>query len=402
MNANPSGLISNVLLPPTKAQEQPAFNIEFNFNEDYYLDINVHRVSSSARLAVVADGHEVFSHHFIAGDKDSGDWTQVDWLEQSHIYESISNKNYRAVIPAGTGYVTVKITDGDWLSVNFMKLAAVGGGHDFDIVPNIHITSYPVLDSLMDWDRAGLGQMPELAAELERDTAPEWEQNAGCEAALETDTEPELMPETESQAGTEMDFVLGLEAEPEVHAGTEPEPAFDLEAKPEPATWEARGAELVSDVLQSLESDLIPDPAAEQGVEAEQEADMLPEAEHSTEPDTMPEAEHYTEPDTVPEPKQDFDTIPELASAPEPEPFVPETEPDIIPEAEHDAVPEPEHKPDAIPELMPAPSPGPRVEVVTRPRRLSKPSHKRNTLIIGAAASAITAAAIALVFKRRR
>jgi len=138
MQTNSFNGTSNVLLPPGKAPEQPVFDIEFSFAEEYHLDVNVHQVSDNARLAITADGVEVFSHYFIASDNSSGDWVQIDWNESRNVYESISNRDYWAIIPAGTNRVVVEITDGDWLSVNSLRFTAVGSGYSFDIAPDVY------------------------------------------------------------------------------------------------------------------------------------------------------------------------------------------------------------------------------------------------------------------------
>ena len=144
LELNQASESSNILLPPSKAPEQSVFEIEFYFTEDYRLDINVHKVSNNARLAVTADGVEVYSHYFIASDRSTGDWAQIDWNEQLNIYQSVSNRDYRAVIPAGTSRVVVGITDGDWLSVNNLRFSAVNGEHVFHVLPNVYLKSRPM------------------------------------------------------------------------------------------------------------------------------------------------------------------------------------------------------------------------------------------------------------------
>jgi len=161
MKTSITGEINNILLPPGKAPEQPVFNIEFNFNEDYHLDINVHQVSNYARLAVTADGTEIFSHYFIASDRNSGDWAQIDWSEQQNIYQSISNRDYRALIPAGTSRVAVEITAGDWLSVNSLCFSAVNRHHLYVVTPSIHLWGRPISSApiRLEYDGDVVGEM---------------------------------------------------------------------------------------------------------------------------------------------------------------------------------------------------------------------------------------------------
>ena len=283
--------MDNVLLPPGKDSKQPSFEIEFDFAEDYHLDVNVHQVSNNARLAVTADGREVFSHYLIASDNGLDDWVHIEWNEQRNVYESISNRNYRAVIPAGTGKVVVMVTDGDWLSVNSLRFSAVGGGHTFDVMPNVHVISRPLSE-------------PELESELISEPEPVSEP----EPALEPEQimEPERVLEPEQMSEPE------LESMPELEPTLEPEPV--------------------------------------------------------SEPEQMPEPELMSESDSM--------------SLPMPEELIP------IPETPSGQVPEPE----PVFALIPA----------NRPRTNVRPAPKRNPWLVGAAASIIALAAIALTRKRRR
>ena len=186
MNMSPIGEAKNILLPPNKTPEQPVFNIEFNFTEEYHLDVNVHQVSNNARLAVTADEVEVFGRYFIASDRSTGDWAQINWNEHRNVFESVSNRDYRAVIPAGTSRVTVMITEGDWLSVNSLRFSAVSGEHIFNVIPDVDVTSRPVFYaySWVEDDNSVTNEVspePEIAPEL----IPEPEQI----------TEPEPIPE---------------------------------------------------------------------------------------------------------------------------------------------------------------------------------------------------------------
>ena len=94
--------------------------IEHDFDEDYYLDVNVGIVSNEARFVVKADGEIIYEHLFKSGAGD-GDWTVEVYREEWDVYQNIFDKDYRIDIPAGTKLLTLDVTAGDWMTVNDMK-----------------------------------------------------------------------------------------------------------------------------------------------------------------------------------------------------------------------------------------------------------------------------------------
>jgi aryl-phospho-beta-D-glucosidase BglC (GH1 family) len=112
------------------------YNIEHNFAEAYYLDINVGTVSHEARLVVKADGTEIFNRLF-RSEAGRGEWTTVVYRREWNIYQNIFNRDYRMQIPAGTKLLTIEVTDGDWMTVNNMQFTSVSGnGIAFNLTPN--------------------------------------------------------------------------------------------------------------------------------------------------------------------------------------------------------------------------------------------------------------------------
>ncbi|MCL2816631.1 MAG: glycoside hydrolase family 5 protein, partial [Oscillospiraceae bacterium] len=96
------------------------YSIEHDFNEAYYLDINVGIVSSEANLVVKADGEKIYEHLFKSG-KGEGEWTVEVYREEWNVYQNIFDKDYRIEIPAGTKLITIDVTKGDWMTVNDIK-----------------------------------------------------------------------------------------------------------------------------------------------------------------------------------------------------------------------------------------------------------------------------------------
>lgn len=119
-----------------KRDMRSAYIIEFNFQDEYQMDVNVGVVSNSARLVVKADGATVFERLF-ESKAGTGEWKKEVYAKEWNIYQNVYDKDYRAVIPAGTRAVTLEVTDGDWMSVNAIKFApASGNGPEFSVIPN--------------------------------------------------------------------------------------------------------------------------------------------------------------------------------------------------------------------------------------------------------------------------
>ncbi|MDR0869923.1 MAG: glycoside hydrolase family 5 protein [Planctomycetaceae bacterium] len=85
-----------------------------NFQSAVKLRIKVGTVSDKNLLTVKADGKTVFEHPFAPGPGE-GEWEKVVYAEQWKIYQNVYNRNYTAVIPAGTKKVEVRIDEGQWL-----------------------------------------------------------------------------------------------------------------------------------------------------------------------------------------------------------------------------------------------------------------------------------------------
>ena len=114
------------------------YSIGHDFNEAYYLDVNVGIVSREARLIVKAGGRTIYDKLFVSGAGE-GEWTTVVRNREWNIYQNIYDKDYRIEVPSGTRLLTLEVTDGDWMTVNDMKFTPVsinGNGKGFSFTPN--------------------------------------------------------------------------------------------------------------------------------------------------------------------------------------------------------------------------------------------------------------------------
>ncbi|MCL2127804.1 MAG: cellulase family glycosylhydrolase, partial [Treponema sp.] len=112
------------------------YSIGHEFDEAYYLDVNVGIVSREAKLIVKADGGVIFDKLFTSGPGE-GDWSTVVHNSEWDIYQNIFDRDYRVAVPSGTKLLTMEVTDGDWMTVNDMKFTPVSGsGKTFSFTPN--------------------------------------------------------------------------------------------------------------------------------------------------------------------------------------------------------------------------------------------------------------------------
>jgi aryl-phospho-beta-D-glucosidase BglC (GH1 family) len=74
-------------------------------------------VSGKSKLVVQADGRTIFEKQFDPGPGE-GEWEKSVYQEQWNTYQNVYNRDYEAVIPAGTEMVTVQTVEGDWISLS--------------------------------------------------------------------------------------------------------------------------------------------------------------------------------------------------------------------------------------------------------------------------------------------
>ena len=132
----PEFMIPMYLYSDTRKDVRSVYGIEFDFTEAYWLDINVGAVSDSAKLVVAADGKTIYTRNFVSR-AGAGEWKKEVYVPEWNVYQNVYDKDYRVEIPAGSQYITVGITAGDWMSVYDLKFSSVSGtGKTFSITPN--------------------------------------------------------------------------------------------------------------------------------------------------------------------------------------------------------------------------------------------------------------------------
>ena len=99
--------------------------IEGRFEPEMTLRLRVGVVSSKARLVVAADDAVVFDKLFVCGPGE-GEWRKAEFKEQWKTWQNVYDRDYTAKIPAGTKAVSVRVTEGDWLSLS--EIGVVQGG----------------------------------------------------------------------------------------------------------------------------------------------------------------------------------------------------------------------------------------------------------------------------------
>ena len=112
------------------------YSIEHEFKGAYFLDVNIGTVSTEARLIVKADGDIIFNRLFISA-KGKGEWKTEVYNKEWDVYQNIFDRTYRVEIPEGTRFLTLEVTNGDWLTVNDISFSPVSGnGKTFKLTPN--------------------------------------------------------------------------------------------------------------------------------------------------------------------------------------------------------------------------------------------------------------------------
>jgi hypothetical protein len=117
---------NGTLLGPQKKEGSYPLVIEGPFPAATELRLHVMTVSMAATLVVEADGQSVFEKAFRCGPGE-GEWKTAEFKEQYQVYQNLYDRDYTAVIPAGTQQVRVRVAAGDWLQVGQIGLKPVTG-----------------------------------------------------------------------------------------------------------------------------------------------------------------------------------------------------------------------------------------------------------------------------------
>jgi hypothetical protein len=112
---------NGTLLSPRKKEGSYPLVIDGPFAAATQLRVHVLRVSARAVLVVEGDNAKLFEHRFECGPG-QGEWKTAEFQPQYKIYQNLYDRDYTAVIPAGTRQVRIRVVDGDWLQVGQIGL----------------------------------------------------------------------------------------------------------------------------------------------------------------------------------------------------------------------------------------------------------------------------------------
>lgn len=118
---------NGTLLGPRKPEGSHPLLIDGPFAGATELRLHVLTVSASALLVVEADGKNVFQKQFRCGPG-KGEWKQAEFKKEWQIYQNLFDRDYAAMIPAGTQQVRVRVAEGDWLEIGQIGLTSQGAG----------------------------------------------------------------------------------------------------------------------------------------------------------------------------------------------------------------------------------------------------------------------------------
>ena len=120
---------NGLLVSPQKSEVPQKLHrpltIEGPFEGGERLRIKVQTVSNIGLLVVEADGKEIFRRRFTPG-KGEAEWKEEHWTEWN-IWQNLYDMDVFADIPAGTRELTVRNTEGDWITISELGLTAAGG-----------------------------------------------------------------------------------------------------------------------------------------------------------------------------------------------------------------------------------------------------------------------------------
>ena len=116
---------NGLLVQPDKGGLEDRFKqpmlIEGTFESATKLRMLVGTVSGNTSLVAEADGKVFFRYDFKPGPGD-GEWKQSVFRQEWNTYQNIYDKNYEAVIPAGTKKIAIQAEGADWISLKKLSL----------------------------------------------------------------------------------------------------------------------------------------------------------------------------------------------------------------------------------------------------------------------------------------
>lgn len=100
-----------------------------SFDQPTQLRIHLDKVSSRATLVAKADTVVFWEKTFVCGPGE-GEWKEASYFPQWDTYQNVYDRDYQAIIPAGTKRVELLLTEGDWLSLSEIGLERADGQKD--------------------------------------------------------------------------------------------------------------------------------------------------------------------------------------------------------------------------------------------------------------------------------
>ena len=149
----PPSLVSCYFYGSVKSPLNTPMEIEGNFPAGTEIILHVHQVSSSADFRAAADGRTVFTHQFSPGPGE-GEWQEVIYAEEWHIYQNIYNRDYSFVLDQEVRALSLRIHAGDWMTFNRLRIIppAGSGSVAVDIQPGITDWGVPQAGYTLDED----------------------------------------------------------------------------------------------------------------------------------------------------------------------------------------------------------------------------------------------------------
>ncbi len=129
----PRVVANGLLLGPAKTEPKGPLVIEGPFQRATRLRLHVNVVSSRADLVVEADGRTVWTKSFVCGPG-RGEWKKAVYRPEWRIYQNVFDRDYFAVVPAGTRRVSIRVAAGDWVSLSELGLAPTDHPSREDVV----------------------------------------------------------------------------------------------------------------------------------------------------------------------------------------------------------------------------------------------------------------------------
>ncbi|PIU95514.1 MAG: glycoside hydrolase, partial [Armatimonadetes bacterium CG06_land_8_20_14_3_00_66_21] len=108
-----------------KSEWQTPLTLDGPFDRETTLRLHVLSVSQRSHLIVDADGKTVLDKDFVCGPGE-GEWNKAVFREQWGIYQNEYDRDYEALVPAGTEQVRVHVTDGDWMQLSELGAKRTG------------------------------------------------------------------------------------------------------------------------------------------------------------------------------------------------------------------------------------------------------------------------------------